>query len=145
MTILTAQLLIYTLQIFGALEKLLFPPGHDGNQARHQTQTTVLLTKAGPVTVNYNPYRQVAAAEVPHDVHVHSKRVPASAIFKVHPQLQALKESAKLAEKSFPAVSIVKGMTFALIDLTGFPESMAALKAGPTPDIELDEEWSPSL
>lgn len=96
--------------------------------------------------MNYNPYRQVAAAEIPHDIHIHSKRVPASAIVAAHPQLKAVKEeSAKLAEKSFPVVSIVKGMSFILVDLTGFPESMAALKAGPTPEMELDEEWSPSL
>ena len=51
----------------------------------------------------------------------------------------------KVKERSFPVVSIVKGMTFALVDLTDAPEVFAGLKRGEAPEVMLDDGWSPSL
>jgi len=47
--------------------------------------------------------------------------------------------------KAYPVVSIVKGMTFALVDLTEAPEVFAALQPGQAPEVELDKDWSPSF
>ena len=44
--------------------------------------------------------------------------------------------------KTFPIASIVKGMSFSLVDLTKAPEVMAALRAGESPAATLDEEWN---
>lgn len=51
----------------------------------------------------------------------------------------------KVKGKSYPVVSIVKGMTFALVDLTSAPEVLAALLPGQAPEVELDKDWSPSF
>lgn len=51
----------------------------------------------------------------------------------------------RLKGKTFPTVSIVKGMSFSLVDLTDAPEVMAALRAGESPAANLDEEWDVGL
>lgn len=51
----------------------------------------------------------------------------------------------KVREKSFPIVSGVKGMTFALIDFSDAPDVLGALKPSQAPEYELDGEWSPSF
>jgi trans-2,3-dihydro-3-hydroxyanthranilate isomerase len=50
-----------------------------------------------------------------------------------------------LKGKTFPIVSVVKGMSFSLVDLTDAPEVMAALRAGKSPAAKLDEEWNVGL
>ncbi|KAL9107136.1 MAG: hypothetical protein Q9227_007916 [Pyrenula ochraceoflavens] len=117
----------------------------------NERQTSTLLTKAGPVTIHFNPFRQVAAASVPldpsSDIHVHATTITCSQILAVQPQLSTATtpeaELAKLKEREHPVVSIVKGMNFALIDLTGCPGMMAGLKAGEAPTVgKLDEGWN---
>lgn len=110
-----------------------------------QRQTGVFMTKAGPVPVFYNPYRQLAACTVPHKFHIHSKEVTMDKVLAVQPQIQIIPTYEKVKTKGFPVVSLVKGMTFALIDLTDAPEVLAGLKAGEAPEVELDEEWKPSF
>lgn len=66
-------------------------------------------------------------------------------ILAVQPQLQIIPTVEKVKDQSFPVVSIVKGMTFALIDLTETPEVLVALEVGKGPEVELDEEWKPSF
>ena len=108
-------------------------------------QTAVFMTKAGRVPVFYNPYRQLAACTVPHEFHVHNKKVSIDEVLAVQPQIQIIPTFEKVKSKSFPVVSLVKGMTFALIDLTDAPEVLAGLKAGEAPAVELDQEWQPSF
>lgn len=103
------------------------------------------MTKAGPVPVFYNPYRQVAACAVPHNLHLHKDRVSMSTILSRQPQIQIVPTYDKIKDRTFPIVSGVKGMTFALIDLTDAPEVLGALKPSEAPDFELDEEWKPSF
>ncbi|KIW48488.1 uncharacterized protein PV06_01067 [Exophiala oligosperma] len=128
--------------IFSFLEKV----NYGGPQDRDtQRQTAVLQTKAGKIPIFFNPYRQVAACAVPFDIHEHSRQVPMNSIIATQPQVQIVPTIDKVKNKSFPLVSIVKGMTFVLVDLTDSPEVFAALEPAKSPDVELDSEWSPSF
>jgi predicted PhzF superfamily epimerase YddE/YHI9 len=120
---------------------------HYGGPADRDTQrqTAVLLTKAGRIPVFYNPYRQVAACAVPHDFHLHAGRVPMEKVIGTQPHIQIVPTIDQEKGRTFPVVSIVKGMTFALVDLTDNPEVFAALQAGKAPEVELDPDWSPSF
>jgi PhzF family phenazine biosynthesis protein len=110
-----------------------------------QRQSAVFMTKAGPIPVFYNPYRQLAACTVPHKFHVHSKQVSMDKVLAVQPQIQIIPTFEKVSSRAYPVVSIVHGMTFALVDLTDAPEVLAGLKKGEAPEVELDEEWKPSF
>ena len=103
------------------------------------------MTKAGPVNVFYNPFRMVAACAVPHNVHLHQQRINMSAILTRQPQIQIVPTFDKLKDKTFPIVSGVRGMTFALIDLSDAPDVLGALKPSEIPDYEIDGDWSPSF
>lgn len=105
----------------------------------------MLLTKAGPITVFSNPYRQVQACIVPHNVHIHQHKITLDDIIEAQPQCQFIPTMEMLKEKTFPIVSIVKGMTFGLVDLTDAPEGMAVLGADRSPVAKLDEEWNAGL
>jgi predicted PhzF superfamily epimerase YddE/YHI9 len=129
-------------QIFTFCERFISPSLAPGEDVR---QSTVLMTKAGPVPVFYNPYRQVAACAVPHNLHLHKDRVSMNKILAGQPQLQIVPTYDKIKDKTFPIVSGVKGMTFALVDLTDAPEVLGALKASEAPEYEVDAEWSPSF
>lgn len=115
---------------------------YTGPQDRENRQSTVLLTKAGPVTVISNPYRQVHACIVPHDIHIHQSTITLDDILATQPQVQLVPTIETLRGKTFPVVSIVKGMAFSLVDLTEAPEVMTALKVGESPAAGLDEEWN---
>jgi trans-2,3-dihydro-3-hydroxyanthranilate isomerase len=118
---------------------------YTGPQDRENRQSTVLTTKAGPITVLSNPYRQVHACIVPHNVHIHSTSITLDDILAKQPQLQIIPTMETMKGKNFPTVSIVKGMSFSLVDLTDAPEVMAALKAGEAPAAKLDEDWNVGL
>jgi len=128
--------------IFSYLEKMHYGGPQDRDTQR---QAAVLLTKAGKIPIFYNPYRQVAACAIPFDFHEHSRQVPMEKLVATQPQIQIIPTIDKIKDKSFPLVSIVKGMTFVLVDLTDNPEIFAALQAGKSPEVELDSEWSPSF
>jgi predicted PhzF superfamily epimerase YddE/YHI9 len=82
---------------------------------------------------------------VPHNFHVHSQRIGINNIITTQPHIQIVPTIDKEKGRSFPLVSIVKGMTFALIDLTDNPEIFGALQGGKSPEAELDEKWKPSF
>ena len=121
--------------IFSFLEKT---PPTDPN-AR---QASAILTKAGKIPIYYNRYRQVAAAEIPHNFHLHSKGVSRDAVITAQP---ALKEQTEKLLESYPTVSIVKGMTFVLVDLTSTPDLLGKLRISSCPTAEIDEEWEPTF
>lgn len=110
-----------------------------------QRQSAVLMTKGGPVPIFFNPYRQVAACSVPQNFHIHKANISFSDVLAVQPQVNIVPTVNRVKEKSFPVVSICKGMTFCLVDLTDAPEVLTALRAGDAPKMELDEEWKPSF
>ena len=127
--------------IFKCLER--FPKG------RRAALSATLQTNAGLVQVHYNPVNQVGLAEFPHDFKLHKYSVSTEAVKTLQPVIpQALSlfgNSRRLAETS-PVVSIVKGMTFVLTDLTAIPSLLPRLvKEAHPPQVQLDEGWTDSF
>lgn len=115
-------------------QSLLGPSGVEG-------QCLTLETKAGPMTVEYDSDEKVVSAAVPSNVHVHSQESPSSALQSV----QSALANATGLKTTYPTVSIVKGVTYVLVDFTDAPELFAKLAPGPNPTVDLDEGWGPSF
>lgn len=109
---------------------------------RTASSEITLLAKAGPVVVRYDPTREIVAAEVPHNIHIHSHPTSKHSILETQP---SLKTQTSTLEQSYPCLSIVKGVTYTLVDFTNQPEMFAAVAAGPSQIAELDEGWAPSF
>lgn len=107
-------------------------------------KSQTVITKAGPVGIHYNPGSQIVSAEIPHNVHLHSKPVPVENLVRTQLGLQAAAKAGRLRTE-YPVLSIVKGVTYVLADLTDAPEVFAGIAAGPSPTVDLDEGWSPSF
>ncbi|KAF7578275.1 epimerase, PhzC-PhzF protein [Pyrenophora tritici-repentis] len=74
--------------------------------------------KAGKVDLEYDVAKMTVKAAIPHDVHVHKKRCSKNEILAWQPQLaEAYQQGKTQAHNDFPVVSIVKGMTFVLVEL----------------------------
>ncbi|KAK2763698.1 hypothetical protein FQN54_009314 [Arachnomyces sp. PD_36] len=123
--------------IFQKLENDEQLPGRQG------PKSTSLITKAGNVVVQFDPQRQVAAAEIPHKVNIHAAKTTKDEVLAVQPGLSSAADIGKMGD-SFPVVSIVKGMTFTLVDFSSAPALLTQLKAGEAPKPELDEGWRES-
>ena len=104
-----------------------------------------LLCKAGPIYGLYHDKETVSQAEIPQDLKIHQELVPSRLMLSSQPDaLQNI-----LAMDSFPVVSVVKGLSFVLINVpsvlpylemvepTGF--SFDASK------IKFDEGWEDSF
>lgn len=87
----------------------------------------------------------LTACAVPHNLHLHKDRVTLDRVLVRQPQIQIVPTYDILKDRTFPVVSGVKGMTFALIDLTDAPDVLGALKTSECPEYELDEDWKPSF
>ncbi|KAJ5399906.1 hypothetical protein N7465_010395 [Penicillium sp. CMV-2018d] len=98
--------------------------------APNRSNALIVTTKAGPVPISYDPANKVVSAEVPHNIHIH--------------HLKGVSDLQGLAETS-PVVSVVKGVTYALVDLTERSDIFANIVPGGSPDLDLDEGWSPSF
>lgn len=96
-----------------------------------------LIAKAGPIDVQMNG--NVALADIPHNVHIHSERIADAKISGLSDVL-----SIRSAEAKSPFVSIVKGMTFLLVELSSVEElgkcgnHVSTLEARHL----LDEDWN---
>lgn len=123
-------------QMIQGLPLLLKNGSHDASVA--------LTTKAGPVTIRYNHWDETVSAEIPHDVHTHSRQLPARTLCQSQAALRETMSDNQMRQ-SFPVMSIVKGVTYALVDFTDSPDLFAKVTAGPSPVAELDSEWSPSF
>ncbi|KEF52243.1 uncharacterized protein A1O9_11870, partial [Exophiala aquamarina CBS 119918] len=77
-----------------------------------------IILKAGTVKATFDRNTARAAAEIPHDFRQHATRLPWDRVVASQPQL--LSEIFK--DATIPLVSIVKGVTFGLIDLAQQPE-----------------------
>ncbi len=109
-----------------------------------QHVTTQLVTKAGRIPVTYDPQSQIAEASIPHNVHVHSKRVSLNEIKRVQPDVIPPEVEHQMSE-SFPVVSIVKGMTFALVKLPSLDALKLLRTGGGALRHELDQNWDSVL
>ncbi|CAI7644329.1 hypothetical protein PCG10_009061 [Penicillium crustosum] len=110
----------------------------------NRSNALTVTTKAGPVPISYDPANEVVSAEVPHNIHIHQQGATASHILPVQPSLKGVSDLQGLAEAS-PVVSVVKGVTYALVDLTERSDIFANIVPGGSPDLDLDEGWSPSF
>lgn len=98
------------------------------------------MTKAGPVAIEYNSEDQTVSAQIPHSIHVHSGCISLQTLAKTQ---AGLREA--LMQSDFPVVSIVKGVTYALVDFTESPGLFTAVCSGPSPMVDLDDGWGPSF
>lgn len=80
-----------------------------------------------------DPLRQVAAAEVPHNGHLHGKEVPKDYLLAVQPDLRFHPEVDKI-KGSFPVFSIIKALAFTFVDFTDTPTLLKSLKIGDAPE-----------
>ncbi|KAH6331653.1 hypothetical protein HBI38_021660 [Parastagonospora nodorum] len=99
--------------------------------------------KAGPVSLVYDVAKKTARAAIPHDVHIHGKRWGRQDLFKLQPRLARGHEQRKFGIKDdFAIVSIVKGMTFVLVELDNLEALEMVFVAGQGISISgLDEGW----
>ncbi|KAJ4992226.1 phenazine biosynthesis-like protein [Stagonosporopsis vannaccii] len=99
--------------------------------------------KAGPVGLRYDVAKKTAKAAIPHDVHVHQKRWGRDELFKLQPGFAAAYERGEVkAPEDFPIVSIVKGMTFVLVELESVEALAKVSLAGQSVEIQgLDQGW----
>lgn len=117
------------------------------SQAGPDATEAILNVKAGPIHARYDPRTGFASARIPQAFHVHAQPLAASALLSnqvsLVPYLKDVKET-----KTYPVVSIVKGMTFVLVDLASLEELEAVtLACTPIPEIQLDtyDGWDKSL
>ncbi|KAG8529330.1 uncharacterized protein KY384_005966 [Bacidia gigantensis] len=103
------------------------------------------VLKAGPLVGRYNRRTLQAEAEVPHKVHIHEAKARRSDFLDRQP-IDRLPQDPKYSH--FPFVSIVKGMTFALIEVPELANLSAldpSAQIDPDSVLSLDEGWEPSL
>ncbi len=99
--------------------------------------------KAGHVGLRYDVTKKTAKAAIPHDVHVHKKRWGRDELLKLQPELAEARERGEVkALDDYPIVSIVKGMTFVLVELESVEVLAKVSLAGQSVEInELDQGW----
>ena len=124
-----------------------------GSNMESPTQELTLLTKAGPIAARYSSRTRLAEAEIPHNVKVHQATVNRLQVVESQPSLrqvigfeQWISDNPDQPRASFPVVSIVKGMTFILVDfpnhncLKAIQQSRFGIS-----DIRLDVGWASSF
>ena len=99
---------------------------------------SAFTTKGGHVGLEYDARTQRAFASLPHNVRVHAARYSAAALAKHQPQLPAPLPPA-------PVVSIVKGMTFVLVELPSLAALAAVAKLSEQTVARRDEGWDVGL
>ncbi|KAL9013591.1 MAG: hypothetical protein Q9173_001733 [Seirophora scorigena] len=114
----------------------------DGDAARNTVQSITLQTKAGPIRASFDHHIGVAEANVPHNVRIHRTPVPVASIIDAQPSLS---RSAVGLGESCPLVSIVKGMTFMLVDVQEAANLAQLAVGGPRIDpkaVRWDDGWA---
>ncbi|KAF2853786.1 phenazine biosynthesis protein-like protein PhzF family [Plenodomus tracheiphilus IPT5] len=100
--------------------------------------------KAGPVGLRYDVAKKTAKASIPHDVHVHKRRYRREELFQLQPRLAHAQQQNHIQVKGdYAVVSIVKGMTFILVELESSQELELVSLAGRSVVVDgLDEDWN---
>ncbi|KAJ4256026.1 hypothetical protein NW762_009100 [Fusarium torreyae] len=111
-------------------------------KSHESSLTTHVVTNAGPVELRYDPTEGFVTAEVPHNIHIHSQPTTTQQLLETQPSLNSYLSA---MESGFPAVSIVKGVTYTLADFSSHAEMFMSLKSGPSPTTKLDDGWFPSF
>ncbi|KAJ0417352.1 Diaminopimelate epimerase-like protein [Aspergillus carlsbadensis] len=102
----------------------------------YSTGVRTLLAKAGPISIERVRDGSLRAA-IPHNTRLHEKRVPSPGRSPTPTPIPALQDTVARAEHGAPLFSIVKGMTFALIELPSL-EALGAVTVGSRPDLPAD-------
>ncbi|KAK1144217.1 hypothetical protein N8T08_005630 [Aspergillus melleus] len=99
-----------------------------------------LHAKAGPISIQQSPNGALRAA-IPHNVRLHQRRLPG--LEQPNASRSQLETAVREAERGAPLFSIVKGMSFALIELSSL-ELLGAVRVGAMPELPvdlLDDSW----
>lgn len=113
----------------------------EDDQVEPCTSPVTLQAKAGPVVAHFDRETRVAEANIPHDVRIHQTPVPLQSILDIQPSIQKPKAS---IQPSCPLVSIVKGMTFVLINVPRTEDLAELIVGGPGIDrnsLRWDDGW----
>ena len=91
-----------------------------------------LMCKAGLIDAKYDHGTHLAAAEIPHDVHIHSTRASLEAVLESQPRL---KDDLYVDDvlPGYPIVSPVKRMQFVLIRLKDLKRSLPRVQLSQIP------------
>lgn len=119
-------------------------PKRPSSLSKAHDDSLVIETNAGDVAITYNREAQVVSAQVPHNVHIHSQATPTRNILSTQPAI-AGSNAVTALEDTYPAVSVVKGVTYTLVDLTTLPEVFNMVAIGASPVTPLDAGWAPSF
>ncbi|KAJ4150630.1 hypothetical protein LMH87_011370 [Akanthomyces muscarius] len=109
-----------------------------------QATALTIMTKAGPVPVTYDRESQIVSASVPHNIHVHQHEATLEQIRAVQASVNGASDLSDI-KTTHPAVSTVKGVTYALVDLTKRHDLFSNIVPGGSPQLNLDEGWTPSF
>ncbi|KAK2798148.1 hypothetical protein FQN50_008959 [Emmonsiellopsis sp. PD_5] len=102
---------------------------HSKPEASAADAPTTITTKAGdiPISISSQDPNMVSAL-IPHNVRIHSTRLPLAALLRLHPTLQPYLDANDAAYSGgFPIVSVVKGMTAVHVRLPSL-EALAAVQ-----------------
>lgn len=105
-------------------------------------QRGTINTKSGPIPITYHHSTGLASAQIPHNVHIHRAGVALLDIIELQPVLTPYRSQ---LSSTFPVVSIVRGMTFVLIEL---PDLEILTRVGPSSSVlsaDLDKDWTGSF
>ena len=117
-----------------------------------------VLTKAGPIEAEYDDGNAWATTSIPHNVHIHQQRFTRSRLALIalssssSPQddmLELWPRNDDGDHPEFPLVSIVKGMSFILVEFPNVEEYLQKLQVGRqmtyANTVKLDQDWIPSF
>ncbi|KZZ92679.1 Phenazine biosynthesis PhzC/PhzF protein [Ascosphaera apis ARSEF 7405] len=119
--------------VFRALE------GTEKEKAK-QFRQCILRTKYAEIQARFDPTRQIAAIEIPHDCHVHGIETTKDEVLAVQRGLVSHPQALKM-KASYPIFSLSRGFTYTLVDMTETPALMQRLTPSEAPDPDLDEDW----
>ncbi|PVH99069.1 Diaminopimelate epimerase-like protein [Periconia macrospinosa] len=99
--------------------------------------------KAGPVGLRYDVATKAAAAEIPHNVHTHARVISREEVLELQPHLKEPYHHGQIGfGDKFPVVSIVKGMSFVLVELESLDVLRRITVTGSHLSTDgLDPEW----
>jgi PhzF family phenazine biosynthesis protein len=96
------------------------------------------IIKAGKVGLRYDIEKKTATATIPHDFHIHSRKYSKEELLKLQPQLSSF-----TLKKHYPVVSVVKGMTFILVELESEEVLAKVSTTGQAMSFDgLDQDWN---
>ncbi|KAF2001435.1 Diaminopimelate epimerase-like protein [Amniculicola lignicola CBS 123094] len=99
--------------------------------------------KAGPIGLQYDVAKKTARAAIPHDIHVHKTTWSKENLSATQSQLaEASRKQDVNLKDEYPVASIVKGMTFILIELENEDALGRVATTALRPHVEgLDDGW----